>query len=124
MYNYSRTLRYILVTLFSLVFLSACQKSTQPASDIPAVPGIMISIVDDVCPSVEISISDQVTWVNEDDEEHPIRVESSGEQDFRTLVTADLGPGDTTSLTFPEAGSYTYSCSINQESIGKITVKP
>lgn len=122
MYSYSRILRCILVILFANMFLTACQKSTQPASDIPAVPGIIISIVDDVCPSVEISINDQVTWVNKDDLEHPVRVESSGEQDFRTLMTADLGPDDTTSLTFPEAGSYSYTCTIDQKSIGTINV--
>lgn len=124
MYNHYRLYRCRLVILLAVVFLVACQKSTQTPSEGAAAPGIRIAITDDTCPSIEISINDQVTWINEDDQEHPIRVESSGGQKDRTFVSADLGPGDSTSLTFPEAGSYSYVCTLDQESTGTITVYP
>lgn len=124
MYDHFLLLRYSLVILLAALSLTACQKSTQTASEGYSVPGIRVAINDDTCPSVEISINDQVTWVNEDDQEHPIRVESSGEQKDRMFASVDLGPGDATSLTFPEVGRYSYVCSVDEESTGTITVQP
>lgn len=124
MYNHFRLLRYSLVILLVGISLTACQRSTQTALIGAEVPGIQVAITDNTCPSVEISINDQITWVNEDDQEHLIRVESSGEQKDRMFAYADLGPGDVSSLTFPEAGTYSYVCSVDEESTGTIIVHP
>jgi hypothetical protein len=122
MYKISRISIFSLAVLLALVALAGCSSTDgTPAPGAP-VPGISVSITDNTCPSVEISLNDQVTWTNEDTVEHPLRVEYP---DGELLI--DLGalqPGDSASLTFTQAGSFPYTCSTDQVSIGTITVQP
>jgi plastocyanin len=111
----------ILVAMLSLVILSACgaKDEIKPGA---STPGISLSITDETCPSVGINLNDQITWVNEDKIEHLIEIIYP---DGSTKSGVDvLKPGDTATLTFPQAGTYTYVCTKDGESTGTITVNP
>ena len=122
MYKILRILIFSLTFLLALLALVACgSKGNTPAPNM-TVPGISVSITNSTCPSIEINLNDQITWINKDKGEHEIRVKYPDEE---SLV--DLGlmqPGDSTSLTFPQAGSFTYTCSVDRASTGTITVLP
>jgi plastocyanin len=122
MYKISHIFIFSLAFLLAFAALAACGSAEKTPAPGATIPGISISIKGSTCPSVQINHNDQITWTNEDTVEHPIRVEYS---DGNPL--ADLGvlkPGDSASLTFPQAGSFRYTCSGGQESTGTITVQP
>lgn len=87
-----------------------------------AVPGISLAITGDTCPSVTVNASDQVTWTNQDSQEHLIRVETLDGQ--LVFEATDLQPGDSASLSFPVARSYVYTCTPDEALTGTITVEP
>ncbi|RPI81122.1 MAG: hypothetical protein EHM41_21290 [Chloroflexi bacterium] len=122
MVKLTRFLFLSLAVLLITTALTACSSAGETPVSGSTVPGISVSITDSVCPSIEISVNDQVTWANEDSVEHPFRVEYS---DGETMI--DLGvlqPGDSASVTFPQAGNFSYFCSIDPESTGTVTVQP
>ena len=117
-----RILIFCLAVLLALGALVACGTAAELPAPGVNVPGISVSITDSTCPSVEISTNDQITWTNEDTVEHYIRVEYP---DVETLV--DLGvlqPGESASITFPQAGTFSYTCSREQPYTSTITVQP
>lgn len=121
MVKLTRILFLSLVVLLIISTLTACSSAGETPASGSTVPGISVSITNSICPSIEISVNDQVTWANEDSIEHPLRVEYS---DGQTMI--DLGvlqPGDSASVTFPDAGNFSYLCSIDPESTGTITVE-
>jgi plastocyanin len=122
MHNFSCSTVSRLFSLLALVALAACSSAEVTPAPGGAVPGISVSITGSTCPPMEINLNDQVTWTNEDTAEHMIRVEyPDGE------VMVDLGelqPGDTASVTFPQAGTFTYTCTADGASTGTITVGP
>jgi hypothetical protein len=91
-------------SLAILLALAACgtAEATQPPGG--NVPGISLSITGSACPGVEIRANEQITWTNADTVDHPIRVEFEDGETFIDLGV--LQPGDSASVTFPEAGSY------------------
>lgn len=122
MHRIARILIFSLAVLAALPALVACGTPKETPVPGATTPGISLSITDSTCPSVEINLEDQVTWTNQDTVEHQIRVEyPDGE------VLADLGvlqPGDSASLTFSQAGSFSYACSGDEAPAGTITVQP
>jgi plastocyanin len=120
--NFSRFLMYSLVILLATVSLTACRNATPVPPEGASAPGISVTITGSTCPSVTITVGDQVTWANQDKQGHLIRIESSeGELVFDS---GELKPGDSASFTFPQAGNYSYVCSEDQDSTGLITVQP
>ena len=117
-----RSVRWRLMTLLFTALVTACQSAT-PTSPVGAPnPGVSISIADSTCPSLIVTVLQQVTWTNEDDQVHFIKMESlEGEVMFDS---GELQPGDTASFTFPQSGTFSYVCSSDQESTGTITVQP
>ena len=66
---------------------------------------------------IEVAAGAKVTWANEDDFPHNVHF-LTGSDD-----THDLPIGDTTSVTFEEAGEFYYECSIHpQQMRGKVLV--
>ncbi|MEJ2353127.1 MAG: cupredoxin domain-containing protein [Anaerolineales bacterium] len=122
MRGFSRVSMYSLIMLLAIMSLTACRKGTQVPPEGASAPGISVTITGSTCPSVIVTVGDQVTWTNQDNQDHLIRIESSeGEV---VAAFGELKPGDTASFTFPQAGNYSYSCSANQDSTGIITVQP
>jgi plastocyanin len=122
MRNFSRFSMYGLVILLAAISLTACRKATQMPPEGVSAPGISVTITGSTCPSLTVTAGDQVTWTNQDEEEHLIRIES-GEGEV-VAAFGELKPGDTASFTFPQAGTYSYVCSVDQDSTGLITVQP
>ena len=122
MRNFSRFLMYSLIVLLATVSLIACRNATPVPPEGASAPGISVTITGSTCPSVTITVGDQVTWTNQDKQGHLIRIEPfEGELVFDS---GELKPGDSASFTFPQAGNYSYVCSEDQDSTGLITVQP
>jgi plastocyanin len=62
----------------------------------------------------------KVTWTNEDTTVHSIKDTSP----LATPVSQDLAKGNTFSITYEQAGSYSYICGIHQYMSGSVTVAP
>jgi plastocyanin len=118
----SRSLMFSLAVLLALAALVACGSAEETPAPGGTVSGVSVSITGSICPSVEINRDDQVTWTNQDTAEHRIRIEYEDGEPMVDL--SELQPGDTASVTFPQAGSFTYTCSEDQGSTGVITVQP
>lgn len=108
--------------LLALAALAACGSAEETPVPGGTVLGISVSITSSTCPAIEIGVNEQVTWINGDEVEHAIRINyPDGEK------LADLGvlqPGDSASFTFPQAGSFPYTCSGDQAFTGTVTVQP
>jgi plastocyanin len=122
MRNCYRLLMCSLIVLLAIVSLTACRTPTQRPPEGASALGISVAITGSTCPSVTVTVGDQVTWTNQDKKDHLIRIESSEAE----VVAAfgELKPGDTASFTFPQAGNYSYVCSEDQDSTSLITVRP
>ena len=118
----SRVFILSLAVLLALGALSACGAAELTPAPGATVPGISVDITDEVCPGVEIKLNDQITWVNQDQSEHPILV--SYPDGTKYFESGALQPGDSLSLTFTEAGSFSYTCSADQALSGTINVTP
>jgi hypothetical protein len=116
---------WFLSCLFLLVCaltLSACRNAAQLSPAGPPVPGMSISLIGNGCPSIEISTGDQVTWTNQAQGPRHINVQApDGAQLFDS---GELNFGDSFSFIFSEAGTYSYTCSADQETRSAITVAP
>jgi hypothetical protein len=111
-----------MMILFVSAYLVACQSVTPAPPNGAPTPGIRLNITGSICPSLNATTSDQITWTNQDQQVHLIHIESS---DGKILFdSGDLQPGDTASFTISQAGNYIYACSSDQKSTGAITVKP
>ena len=122
MHKLSRFIFLSPIIVLICAFLAACQAPTQALPEDETVPGISLALTGDTCPAVTISAGDQITWTNQDSQEHLIRVETPDGQ--LVFETTDLQPGDSASLSFPVAGSYVYTCTPDEALTGTITVKP
>jgi hypothetical protein len=101
----SRSLIISFAVLLALAALAACGSAEETLVPSGTVPGISVSITGSTCPSVEIRVNEQVTWINEDEVELSIRVNySDGE---KMVEFGELQPGDSASLPF-QAGSFPY----------------
>jgi plastocyanin len=122
MKNPKRFLLYTLMILFTTLSLAACQADTSIPFEGASSPGISLNITSNICPSVIVTANDQVTWTNQDQQIHLIRIESPAGK--TVFDSGDLQPGDAASFVFPQAGDYVYTCSSDQNSVSTITVEP
>jgi plastocyanin len=67
--------------------------------------------------TVTITAGETVTWTNEDSTNHTVTADEG------QFESGDLGSGETFSLTFNEAGSYAYHCSIHPSMKGTVVVE-
>jgi plastocyanin len=68
-------------------------------------------------PDLSVAAGTTVTWTNEDSTTHTV----TG-TDTDLIGSPDLNQGDTYSLTFDQAGTYHYICSIHTSMKGTVTV--
>jgi plastocyanin len=68
-------------------------------------------------PDLTISVGTAVTWTNEDNTTHTV----TG-RDNDVIASPDLDQGDTYSVTFSQAGTFHYLCSIHTNMTGTVTV--
>ncbi len=122
MNNPKRFLLYSLMILFVSIFLAACQAAPSASSSGVSSPGISINLNSNICPSLIVTANDQVTWTNQDQRVHLIRIESPERK--TVFDSGDLQPGDSASFVFSYSLDYVYTCSSDQNLIGTITVEP
>ena len=68
--------------------------------------------------SIEVAKGAVVTWINEDDFPHTVRLLDGSDVDKK------LGVGDSTSITFEETGVFRYDCSLHPTQMkGSVTVR-
>lgn len=102
--------------------LVACQANATPTLAELSGPGIGVGILDDLCPLVIAKVGQQITWTNQGRQEHLVRAKSiHGESGFDS---GTLQPGDSFTVTLPEADTYTYDCSADGSLTATFTVEP
>ena len=69
-------------------------------------------------PSLSVKQGTKVTWTNGDTAVHSIKDTSP----LATPVSQDLAKGDTFSITYVRAGSYSFICGIHQYMTGTVNV--
>ena len=68
-------------------------------------------------PDLSVAAGTTVTWTNEDNTTHTV----TG-TDTDLIASPDLDQGDTYTVTFGQAGTYHYICSIHTNMTGTVTV--
>jgi hypothetical protein len=112
----------ILILILFALSLAACQNSAEGSPIIPAKPGIGLPLEGDVCPSIVIAPGDTVTWTNQSKAQRQI---TGQDPDLTQLFDSGvLNRGDSFSFTFPQAGTYSYTCWSGQDPPATLTVQP
>jgi plastocyanin len=70
-------------------------------------------------PDLSVAVGTTVTWTNEDNTTHTV---TGTDPDIDVIASPDLDHGDTYSVTFGQAGTYHYICSIHTNMTGTVTV--
>ena len=103
-----------------LIGLTAGCQSRPPLVE-PSMQGVSVGLLGDICPAVVVEAGEQVTWTNQDDEEHIIRhVPAEGEAQFSS---GTLQPGDSFAVVLPEPGTFVYICSPDGTNTGSVIVQ-
>jgi plastocyanin len=65
---------------------------------------------------IEIQAGQTVTWTNEDNFTHTVQVDEQEDH--------EVGPGESLSITFDEAGTYRYVCTLHRQDMdGEVIVR-
>ena len=99
--------------------------ATAPAGAEPATEAteVMIEGFQYVPATIEVPVGGSVMWTNLDDVPHTATSGASPDADG-TFDTGNLAQNSSQSVTFDEAGSYTYFCSIHPNMVGTVVVGP
>ena len=106
-----------------VILLSGIIASCQPTPTLAtsSAPGMSVGITQDNCPNMIVQVGQQVTWTNQDTQEHFVRDNSTkGSSLFDSGI---LQPGDSFAFTFLQPGKYTYECSEDGAIDSTITVE-
>jgi hypothetical protein len=122
MHVYGRQLHVLFVILSLVVVLAGCQSSTPPSGDAPSTPGMSVIITRTSCPTLIVSAGMTVSWTNRDRQTHMVHSESSSNGVH--FDSGTLQPGESFTFNFPQPGSYTYRCGLDELPKGTITVQP
>ena len=68
---------------------------------------------------ITVKPGDTVTWTNQDDIPHTVRASPDGAWKCSVMDT-----GESCTITFKEAGSFPYFCSLHPHMTGTVIVKP
>lgn len=105
------------------LFLAACSSATsEPTATAVSTPGggdsgVTIENFAFGPENLTISVGDTITWTNDE-----AGVGHTTASDDGIWASDLLNPGDTFELTFSEAGTFTYFCSIHPSMTATITV--
>jgi plastocyanin len=119
----------VVVALLSAIALGACGEEGEAAAGSKApfdVKGEPVAMASVELPKsykfepavISIAPGDEVTWTNNDNFPHNVKVFGDNEQ------TEDLPVGGSASITFDEAGTYYYQCTLHPSQMkGKVLVE-
>jgi hypothetical protein len=104
--------------------LIACGRPTSLPAPLPSDLAVSaaVSITQDNCPSLEMRPGTQVTWTNQDTQEHVVWSEGPGGQEI-LFDSGELQSGDSFTFIFTEPGQFTYWCSADKAISGTITIQ-
>ncbi len=109
-------LMLMLVLLAGL--LAGCQSQARLAGSSDA--GISVGITAETCPNVAAQVGQKVTWTNQDSASHIVKATPpSGSGQFDSGI---LKPGDVFAFSFPETGTFPYTCSEDGTKTGTVTI--
>ena len=118
----SMTVLILAVALFALACGGGAASSTSsPTTGQPAPGGATQITMKNIAFSpadVTIKVGQTVTWTNQDSAQHDV-VANDGA--FKSDL---LDTGQTFSFTFPQAGTFSFYCSIHPQMKGSVTVQP
>jgi plastocyanin len=109
----SRTIRRIVVTASALCALVALSAGAAIAAD----QSVSISGFAFNPATVTVNVGDSVTWTNNDDVPHTATADNG------SFNTGQLGSGDSDSVTFNNAGTFAYHCSVHPSMDGTVVVR-
>jgi hypothetical protein len=117
-----RNLAFIGLAFLTVGTLGSCQSAGTPTLAELSQPGIGVGISDDVCPSVQGKVGQQISWTNQGKQEHIVRTKPvDGQSGFDSGI---LKPGDHFVVTIAQAQIYQYECSADGSLTGTITIEP
>jgi plastocyanin len=121
----SGRLTFVLI-LSALIASAACSSSTSPSSStggstttvsIPSGASTLTTTAYAPNP-VTIARGTSVTWVNNDNTAH-----TATSNDGSTFNSGSINPGGQFTMTFPNAGSFPYKCTLHPNMVGTVTVQ-
>ena len=113
---------FVGLALFTVVGLISCQSTATPTLATLTEPGIAVGISDDLCPTVNVKLGQQISWTNQGSDEHLVRAKTvEGKTIFES---GSLQPGDSFAVTLVQPETYQYECSTDGALRGTITVEP
>lgn len=117
-----------LIVAISLMLAGCGDETTGPDVnddndiDVPTPPAVVEIVGQSYSPSnLQVESGTTVTWENDSDLVHTVTSGSDRQHDDM-FNSGDLGPGDTYSFTFEDAGTYDYFCIPHPGMEGTITV--
>ena len=115
--------RLALVATASLALLAACSAAPATTAPAPAASGsaVEVSGFKFAPATLEVAKGTTVTWTNKDTTKHTVTSGIRPNKDGK--FDGQLDSGGTFSVTFAEAGTFAYYCSIHSSMNATITVK-
>jgi plastocyanin len=110
-----------------IAFTAACASSAAPATSAPAAGGGGASATIDISgfafatTALEVTKGATVTWSNKDNTTHTVSSGTPPTKDGK--FDGQVPAGGTFKVTFTDAGTFRYFCSIHNSMTGTITVK-
>lgn len=116
---------YTAILLLILVLaLPACSAREPQQSIVVTPPAMSVTITRTDCPSMVVQVGMQVVWTNGDIVPLALKLEELDENDtVAGTGQAEIGPGNSFSTQFSEAGTYRFYCSDNTDVYATITVE-
>jgi plastocyanin len=105
-----------LVLLGAVVLAAGCGGSGEPAAPVATNQVSMAKSYRFDPSRIEIKAGDRVTWTNDDNFTHTVRVD--GQNDHK------VERGDSVSIAFPKPGTYHYVCTLHRRDMdGEVIVR-
>lgn len=117
----------VAVLVFGVVFFMKYQQpasipstNTTSATTSPTVANarnVVISNFNYAPPTLTVKVGDSITWINKDNTAH------TATADDNSFDTGTLANGESKSITFSKAGTFTYHCGFHPSMKGTIVVQ-
>ena len=105
-----------LLALAAVVLVAGCGGSDGDAEPVATTEVSMAKSYRFDPKRIEINVGDEVTWTNDDNFTHTVRVD--GQEDHK------VGRGESVSIAFPKPGTYHYVCTLHRRDMdGEVIVR-
>jgi plastocyanin len=105
-----------LVALTAVLLAAGCGGSDEPATPVATTHVSMAKSYRFDPGRIEVAAGDRVTWTNDDNFTHTVHVD--GQPDHK------VGRGESMAITFDEAGTYDYVCTLHSNDMrGQVIVR-